>query len=439
MAVRQLALAALSVFIGAGAAAAQDWHLDPTFGTVSLTGGFSPQSVNLVAGGKLDATAIGAAADGTNCVGYIADAPDYRIQLTPGSGSLIIQVTSQSDTTLIVNAPDGNWYCDDDSGGGVNPALTFLAPVASGQYDIWVGTYDPQAANAVLMITEGGAATTPTPPGQPQVAWYVAVNGQQAGPLTLDEVLGQIQAGTLTRDQLVWHSGLSDWAAAGTLPELADAFPPLPPPLPPASNPPPLPPPTSGAAPPPSALPVPSNAAQAPPPSNPAPPAAAGQPQTGNAPSLEAVVRTVITTGLGADASRDQVEATIACLLAAFEPLTPDERRMVADEGINPTDEQKAQLEQAHPGIGDAVQACNPEKQTTTVSLEDGRNLTLEGGNSQSATAIEGGYEFDVDGTVIRYVNGTVTVDGNAIDVPPFTQALLLQFENGVVTLTADP
>ena len=49
-------------------------------------------------------------------------------------------MNSSADTTLVVRAPNGLWYCDDDSGQGLNPSVRFNTPM-SGLYDIWVGTY----------------------------------------------------------------------------------------------------------------------------------------------------------------------------------------------------------------------------------------------------------------------------------------------------------
>ena len=49
-----------------------------------------------------------------------------RLNYRAGSYPLIISVASRSDTTLVVNGPDGSWYCDDDGGNyGLNsgPAL----------------------------------------------------------------------------------------------------------------------------------------------------------------------------------------------------------------------------------------------------------------------------------------------------------------------------
>jgi hypothetical protein len=43
----------------------------------------------------------------------------------------------------------------------------------------------------------------------------------------------QVQQGALKKETLVWKNGMAAWAQAGTVPELADLFNTLPPPLPP--------------------------------------------------------------------------------------------------------------------------------------------------------------------------------------------------------------
>lgn len=134
------------------ATAAQDYSLSPSYGSASLSGGFSPDpyTVSLRSGGSIDANER----LGSSCRGYIANAPDFRLQFSAGSLPLILSVASGSDTTLVVNAPNGQWYCDDDGGEGLNPSLRFGSPM-SGQYDIWVGTYGRTSyENATLHISE---------------------------------------------------------------------------------------------------------------------------------------------------------------------------------------------------------------------------------------------------------------------------------------------
>ncbi|WP_233346946.1 hypothetical protein [Hyphobacterium sp. CCMP332] len=86
------------------------------------------------------------------CRGYAASAPDIRINFTGGAFNRInFSALSNADTTLIVNDPNGTWWCDDDSGNGLNPLIE-LTPI-SGQYDIWVGTYGRNTAPATLAVS----------------------------------------------------------------------------------------------------------------------------------------------------------------------------------------------------------------------------------------------------------------------------------------------
>jgi hypothetical protein len=132
-------------------AQAQDFGLEPTYGTVALDAGFpeDPHVVSLQSGGDIDAATLGGA-----CTGFIADAPDYRLNYTAGSFPLLFVAIADVDTTLVINGPDGSWYCDDDSDGQLDPRVTFNAP-ESGQYDVWVGTYAAaELHEAALYITE---------------------------------------------------------------------------------------------------------------------------------------------------------------------------------------------------------------------------------------------------------------------------------------------
>ena len=137
--IRQLAAGALVAGLFTGVALAQDYSQPPTYGSVSLDSGFTPDpyTVNLQSGGSIDA----GGRLGGSCRGYVANAPDFSVNYSAGSSfPLILSVNSSSDTTLVVNGPNGNWYCDDDGGDGLNPSLRFNNP-SSGRYDVWVGTY----------------------------------------------------------------------------------------------------------------------------------------------------------------------------------------------------------------------------------------------------------------------------------------------------------
>ena len=138
--------------VAAASAAAQDFTEPPSFGSVTLQAGFSPDphSRSLTAGGT-----IRAETRFSGCRGSIASAPDYSVYYTAGSLPLIFSVDSDRDTTLVINGPDTRWYCDDDGAStGLNPMVRFNNP-QSGRYDVWVGTYGEGAGvPATLFVSE---------------------------------------------------------------------------------------------------------------------------------------------------------------------------------------------------------------------------------------------------------------------------------------------
>lgn len=143
--------AALAAMAVVAPASAQDWNLNPTYGQVSLQPGFTPDpyNVQVTSGGN-----IRAGDRLNNCTGTIANAPDFRLQWGGGGTlPLIISVSSRADTTLVINGPDGQWWCDDDSGEGTNPSVRFNS-AGGGQYDIWVGDYSSGNNPATLSISE---------------------------------------------------------------------------------------------------------------------------------------------------------------------------------------------------------------------------------------------------------------------------------------------
>ena len=144
--------AAVAALAMTGVATAQDYGLNPSYGSVSMSAGFTPDpyTVNLQSGGSTNVSQT----IGGSCRGYVATAPDFRVQYSAGSLPLIFSVNANADTTLVINGPDGRWYCDDDGGNGLNPSLRFGSPM-SGQYDIWVGTYaSATLQGATLYISE---------------------------------------------------------------------------------------------------------------------------------------------------------------------------------------------------------------------------------------------------------------------------------------------
>ena len=147
------ALALAATLALPGAALAQNAGLTANYGEIRLNAGFTPDPyrVNLTAGGSIDAytdTDLPGA-----CVGNISNAPDFEVTYSAGSLPLVFRTRSSTDTTLIINGPDGRWYCDDDSWGDGDAEVRFDKP-SSGTYDIWIGTFGGGTASASLLITE---------------------------------------------------------------------------------------------------------------------------------------------------------------------------------------------------------------------------------------------------------------------------------------------
>lgn len=121
-----------------------------TYGDYRLSAGFAddPFIIQVTSGGLIDASNVA-----NGCVGRVARAPDAQLTYSAGSLPLIIRTRSSSDTTLLINGPNGSWHCDDDSGGRTNAEVSWNSP-ASGVYDIWVGAYGGNSASAEIHISE---------------------------------------------------------------------------------------------------------------------------------------------------------------------------------------------------------------------------------------------------------------------------------------------
>lgn len=135
-------------------------------GTVSIGPGFlpDPQTASGTAGGPVAANTMS-----PECRGYIAAAPNHILNATGQFMNLRIVVGSSADTTLVVQRADGTFACNDDSD-GLNPAVD-LANVQPGAYNVFVGTYAPNASASYQLglttnpsITPSTMMMPPTPP-----------------------------------------------------------------------------------------------------------------------------------------------------------------------------------------------------------------------------------------------------------------------------------
>ncbi|MEL7362789.1 MAG: hypothetical protein AAFN13_12015 [Bacteroidota bacterium] len=152
--------AALALLLVPVTASAQNVAASPTYGDVELDEGFrpDPHTTTLTAGGSIEVN------KGACTYGFVADAPDVDLYYTTSGGSnLFVYAESDSDVTLLINAPDGSWLCDDDGLGDRNPVVA-IPSAEAGLYDIWIGTYGDEMQAATLYISEidprGGGGST---------------------------------------------------------------------------------------------------------------------------------------------------------------------------------------------------------------------------------------------------------------------------------------
>lgn len=150
---------ALAGLLAGSLASAQNPGAQPTYGTLNLSAGFTPdpRRVEVRAGGDIQ-TQLG------GCSSFVANAPDIDLNYRAGSIPLTIAAASDADVLLLINTPSGRWICDDDSGDGTNARITFSSP-ESGNYNIWVGTLVDRSGSlpaAQVSITElaGGGGSS---------------------------------------------------------------------------------------------------------------------------------------------------------------------------------------------------------------------------------------------------------------------------------------
>lgn len=146
-----LALAVLALLMTAApAATSQDITAEPNFGSLSLDEGFTPdpQSISVTSGGSVE---VGM---GECTYGYVSNAPDIDLYYTTSGGSdLYFYVVGDGDTTLLINTPNGDWICNDDSYGDGDPIIV-LHDAPGGLYNVWAGSYSNDFHDATLFVSE---------------------------------------------------------------------------------------------------------------------------------------------------------------------------------------------------------------------------------------------------------------------------------------------
>jgi hypothetical protein len=117
----------------------------PNFGSLTLAPNFSPEkaTVNGTTAGSFSLTSLkNKDIHNRPCIGYGSSNPDHVIVLQKGFSHLRLQVNSRGkDTTLVVEGPDGNFRCGDDSSGSKDASIDD-SNWKAGRYLVWVGSIE---------------------------------------------------------------------------------------------------------------------------------------------------------------------------------------------------------------------------------------------------------------------------------------------------------
>jgi len=133
-------LLTLTIALLPGAAIAQESN----FGRLALNANTSSGTMRGSTGGSASLPAIVSNNDRHNhkCLGYGDPKPDHVLILEKPFANLTLRVRSNTDTTLVVQGPDGVVRCGDDTGNSRNASISDDNWKA-GTYRIWVGTANP--------------------------------------------------------------------------------------------------------------------------------------------------------------------------------------------------------------------------------------------------------------------------------------------------------
>ncbi len=122
---------------------------DSNFGTLALAAGGEAITGAGTSGGNIDATTLSG-----ECAGNVSSTPDHLLNITSPVPAASIYAQAEQDITLVIQRPDGTYWCDDDSD-GTNPALS--GELVAGTYKVWIGSYNAEE-NASYRIGASAAA-----------------------------------------------------------------------------------------------------------------------------------------------------------------------------------------------------------------------------------------------------------------------------------------
>lgn len=108
------------------------------------------------------------------------------------------------------------------NGGGMNPAGMMAGMAMGSAIGQNMAGMVGGMMNGMNQQVSSQAQNVPTVPGND--SYHLAVNGTSTGPYTLSVLSTMAANGQFTKESLVWKSGMANWQAAGSIPELAGLF-----------------------------------------------------------------------------------------------------------------------------------------------------------------------------------------------------------------------
>jgi membrane protease subunit (stomatin/prohibitin family) len=113
--------------------------------------------------------------------------------------------------------------------GGMNPAGMMTGMMMG-------GAVGGQMANMMNNMGSNFQKQQNTPPPPPVNQYHISLNGQQAGPFTVEQLQQMIQSGQVNRKTYLWKPGFDNWIIAEEIKEIASLFNLMSPPPPPTTK-----------------------------------------------------------------------------------------------------------------------------------------------------------------------------------------------------------
>lgn len=154
---------------------------------------------------------------------------------TEGQNMAAHQLNIQGDVAKTAAESMGKMGSGSGGGGAMDPGSAMASMAMGGA----VGAGMAGMMGNMMNDMNNPQASPPPVPGK-AAEWMVAVNGQQFGPFSIQQLQGMIPQNQFAANSQVWKNGLAGWVEASTVPELAALFSPtggsMPPPPPPPAN-----------------------------------------------------------------------------------------------------------------------------------------------------------------------------------------------------------